>query len=413
MRKHRRLLALICALALVVGMTGVWPAAAATESELRNKLSQLESKEKEIKKSLSEAKEDLSASQQRKNLLDAQIGNVQEQIDLLDSRLSNLNGQVASAQAKIEQKQTAIEEKERSIADTKEKLNQRLRAIMKTGNLTSFQMLLNTQNYTDYLLKSKAIRCIAQKDQGTIDELEEALVAIRSEKSELESQKAALESDKAEINALKANSNAKKKELDTLCAAAQTEVRKMQSTVSGYNTQLSNTQKQIDAANEEIARLIRGTASTGQYNGSMMHWPVPTVRAVSDVFGVRWGTMHRGIDIANGPIPIYGENIVAAADGTVILSNYTSSYGSGWSYGFGYCCVIDHGTDSSGRSVTTLYAHCSAMYARVGQKVVGGKTVIGKAGNTGAAYGPHLHFEVRLDGKSVNPLYTYVSPNVN
>lgn len=137
------------------------------------------------------------------------------------------------------------------------------------------------------------------------------------------------------------------------------------------------------------------------------------MRALSDVFGPRWGKMHRGIDIANGPIPIYGENIVAAADGTVIAANYTSYYGTGWSYGYGYSCIVDHGYDSQGRKITTLYAHCSVMNARVGQKVTGGKTVLGQAGKSGDVTGPHLHFEVRVNGVAVDPLNTYVSPNVN
>ena len=55
-----------------------------------------------------------------------------------------------------------------------------------------------------------------------------------------------------------------------------------------------------------------------------MYWPIPTVRAISSTFGERWGGMHRGLDIANGPIPVYGENIVAAANGTVIGVNSTS-----------------------------------------------------------------------------------------
>ena len=171
--------------------------------------------------------------------------------------------------------------------------------------------------------------------------------------------------------------------------------------------------KKIEEANKAIEELIKSTASVGRYDQNMMFWPVPTVRAISSHYGTRWGGMHRGMDIADGPIPIYGENIVAAADGVVIAANYTSRWGTGWSYGYGYSCIIDHGTDSQGRKIHTLYAHCSNMTARVGQKVTGGQTVIGQAGNTGDVTGPHLHFEVRVDGVRVNPYGTYVMPNVN
>ena len=399
--------------AVLVCAGGSFGAAADTRSDLENRIKQLQQQEASIKGELNEAKSDLSASQQRKNLIDSQISNIQEQIRLLNSQISSVESQISSTQRQITAAETAIAEKEAAIVDTKEKLGQRLRAIMKSGNVTTLQMLMNTQNYTDYLLKSKVLQCVSDKDQTMIDDLEDALQAIQQQKETLEAQKTELTAKKADIESLKATSTGKKRELDTLYAAAQTEVRNLQSTVSGYNAQLKDTQAKIEAANNEITRLINQTASTGRYNSQMMYWPVPTVRAISDTFGPRWGTMHRGIDIANGPIPIYGENIVAAADGVVIAANYTSQYGTGWSYGYGYSCIVDHGLDSQGRRITTLYAHCSVMRARVGQQVVGGQTVLGQAGATGNVTGPHLHFEVRVNGVAVNPLYTYVDPKVN
>lgn len=400
-------------LATVLLCAGSFSAAADQKSDLESKLQELQKQEEQIKGDLAEAKSDLSASESRKGLIDSQIANVEEQLRLLNSQLSGLQSQIAESEKQIAQAEAEIAAKEASIMDTKEKLNQRLRAIMKSGNVTALQMLMNTESYTDYLLKSKAIQCIAAKDQNTIDTLEAALQEIYNQKMELENQRNSLSSQKTQVESVKSTYDSKKKDLDTLYAAAQTEVRNLQGTVSDYNKQLAETKKRIEETNAEITKLINSIASSGTYNNRMMYWPVPTVRAVSDVYGPRWGTMHRGIDIANGPIPIYGENIVAAADGTVIAANYTSRYGTGWSYGYGYSCIIDHGLDSQGRRITTLYAHCSAMNARVGQKVVGGKTVLGQAGSTGDVTGPHLHFEVRVNGVAVNPLNTYVSPNVN
>ena len=146
----------------------------------------------------------------------------------------------------------------------------------------------------------------------------------------------------------------------------------------------------------------------GKYTNGTMFWPVPTVRNISSGFGSRWGTVHRGIDIANGSVPIYGEKIYAAESGTVIYSNYTSTWGGG----YGYYCIVDHGLDSKGRRISTLYAHTSKMYARVGDKVTRGKTVLALAGDTGNVTGPHLHFEVRVNGVAVDPIKNgYVSLN--
>lgn len=394
-RRFHRIFAVLMAVLLLVSGSAVCTTSAATKAELDQKLENLKKQETQLKNQLADAKDDLNASQQRKNLIDSQIANAKQQIELLDT-------QVASVEAQISKAESEIADKKAAIADTREKLGARMRAIAKRGNVSTLQMLLNTENYTDYLLKTKAMKLIAEQDQATIEAYEAEMTKITAEQDALEEKKATLESTRS-------SSTAKKKELDKLYAAAQSEVRNLQSTVSGYNSQIAAKKKEMEATEREITKLIQNTASTGRYNAKMMYWPVPTVRAISSVFGERWGTVHRGIDIANGPVPIYGQNIVAAANGTVIYANSTSNWGGG----FGYYCIVDHGLDSKGRSVTTLYAHCSVMYARVGQKVVGGKTVLAKAGATGNVTGPHLHFEVRLNGLSVNPLYTYVNPKVN
>lgn len=393
--KKRRLAALFAAFVMLIGAGSAFSAGAATQSELEQKLAQLQNKEKELKKDLSKASTELSASQQRKNLLDAQIDNATEQIELLDRQLSQIS-------AKVEQSDKKIAEKEVSIAETKDKLAIRLRTVVKTGNVSTLQMLLSTKNYTEYLFKAKAMQRIAAQDQAMIDELQVSLTELEAEKKELEAEKAQLEKTKSA-------STAKKNELDALCTAAQKEVKNLQSTVSSYNEQLKKNQQEIEQTDRDIERLIRESASTGSYNGGMMFWPVPTVRNYSSKFGERWGKIHKGLDIANGKIPIYGENIVAAASGTVIYVNKTSTWGGG----YGYYVMVDHGKNANGVKITTLYAHCSAVLVSVGQTVVGGKTVLARAGRTGNVTGPHLHFEVRENGKQVDPLGTYVSPRVN
>ena len=140
------------------------------------------------------------------------------------------------------------------------------------------------------------------------------------------------------------------------------------------------------------------TSYNGKYKGGTMEWPVPAVHNISSGFGYRWGTLHKGIDIANGSVPIYGKNIVAAADGKVIYTNT-----SGWGGGYGLFVMVDHGNDSKGRHIVTLYAHMSAVLVKTGDIVAAGATVLGRAGATGNVTGPHLHFEVRVNGTPVDP----------
>lgn len=416
MKPTKRLTALLLTAALLMGVTTYGPApdaSAATQAQLEAQLDSLKDKEKEIKNELSAASSDLSASKRRKDLLDQQIANATQQIGLLEKQLDTTRDSMTKKEKQIKATQQEIKEAEQTVRDVREHLGSRLRNVAKTGNVSFFQRLFNTASYTDYLLKSKVADCFARQDQATMDKLHKELDGLEAKKAKLNQQKKQIAAHEAELERLKKQSDSKKKELNTLHSAVQSEIRKLQSEVSDYNDELKETRKKIEEADKAIEAMIKATASVGRYDAKMMYWPVPTVRAISSHYGPRWGTMHRGLDIANGPIPIYGQNIVAAADGVVIAVNKTSWYGSGWSYGYGYCVIIDHGVDKYGRTIHTMYAHCSAMYAYEGQKVTGGKTVLGRAGNSGDVTGPHLHFEVRVNGDRVNPYPNYVHPNVN
>ncbi len=149
---------------------------------------------------------------------------------------------------------------------------------------------------------------------------------------------------------------------------------------------------EVDALAQQSASLaaaIRqsqanaGSTGTG-VSPSGFIWPCNGV--VVSGFGMRWGRMHEGIDIGCG----YGAPIWAAAAGTVIWS--------GWRGGYGNAVVVDHGN-----GLATLYAHSSTLLVSVGQTVSQGETVA-LIGSTGNSSGPHLHFEVRVNGSAVDPL---------
>ena len=120
-------------------------------------------------------------------------------------------------------------------------------------------------------------------------------------------------------------------------------------------------------------------------------WPAPNNRTITSPYGMRRGGMHRGVDIAGGNA--YGQPVVAAMDGTIEWVGYSND-------GFGYNILINHGG-----GVKTRYAHMingSSSY-RIGSKVGIGRP-IGRIGSTGNSTGPHLHFEVIINGNRVNPM---------
>jgi murein DD-endopeptidase MepM/ murein hydrolase activator NlpD len=114
-------------------------------------------------------------------------------------------------------------------------------------------------------------------------------------------------------------------------------------------------------------------------------WVMPATGKVSSEYGPRWGTQHEGIDIAAGS----GTAVRAATSGVVKKAS--------WYGGYGNAVIIDHG-----QGVQTLYGHNSALNVKPGDRVQAGQ-VISKVGSTGDSTGPHLHFEVQIDGKKVDP----------
>ncbi len=393
-----RVLSCLSALLLVFASGALYvPAAAATISD---QIKQLEKEQADLKKQIASAKSNLADSKKTRDLYNSQIRNVQKQIDLLDKQVEDLDAQIKSKNVTIADLETQVAANEKEAATVRKMLGERLNAIMKRGNFSTLQLLMNTDNYADYLVRAKLMEKVSEHDQKSIEELEKRLAEITDTEKKVQDEKAAVEAKKKEVETLRASSTGKKKELNTLYTAANAAYKQDAAEVEALN-------KELEKTDADIKKLLASLNSSGSYVATSMFWPVPTVRALSSYFGTRWGRAHRGVDIANGSIPIYGQNIVAAADGTVIYANSTSTWGGG----YGYYCMVDHGRDSKGRQVVTLYAHCSVMYARVGQKVVGGQTVLAKAGNTGNVTGPHLHFEVRLNGTAVDPLKGYISVN--
>ncbi len=133
------------------------------------------------------------------------------------------------------------------------------------------------------------------------------------------------------------------------------------------------------------AQRDAGSSGTGQPSAAGLVWPCDGV--VVSGFGMRWGRMHEGIDIGCA----FGAPNRAAAAGTVIHS--------GWLGGYGNLVVIDHGN-----GLSTAYAHATSLLVSVGQAVSQGETV-SLVGSTGNSSGPHLHFEVRVNGSAVDPLF--------
>jgi len=411
MSKSFRVLTVLMAAVLTMSLSvsyAVGPAAvsaADSASDLQKKLDDLQKQSKQIQTQLAADKNDLAKQTDYQKSLDLQIQNTTAQIENLTDQIDLVQGQIDSKNADIAAKEKQIEDKQAAMSDRFEQLKLRLRAIAMSGNLSSLQMLFSSEEYEDYLVKDEVAKRFSENDQKLIDEMNTELTGINADKQQLEDDKSELSGQMDQLASLKADSDSKKSDLDKMSAENTALINKLQNNINAANTELASSSKEMADLSNQITKLLQATKSTGNYTSGTMFWPVPAVHNISSPFGPRWGTIHTGIDIANGSVPVYGQNIVAAADGVVIFVSPNASSG------YGNYVIIDHGKDSQGRDIATLYAHQSRILCKKGDQVVGGQTVIGLVGATGHVTGPHLHFEVRVNGTPVDPVGNgYVSP---
>lgn len=253
-------------------------------------------------------------------------------------------------------------------------------------------MLLNSKSFSDLLERYAVVKQIVKYDSNRLDELRAIAEQIAAIKEELESEKATLVS-------LKADETAEKNTLESKRAESQAIIDSLQSDKSSLEKALADQEAAEAAARAEIKRLAeqqaaaaRSSGSTSvpsKYSGTMI---APASGPVTSPYYMRVHPVtgklrqHTGIDYG-AP---YGSDIVAAASGTVLVAGYNSG-------GYGNYVVINHGG-----GITTLYAHASRLCVSAGQSVSQGQ-VIAKVGSTGMSTGPHLHFEVLVNGAHTNP----------
>ena len=305
---------------------------------------------------------------QQKDEVSARLTEVKKQIYELQPQVDSLNSEVIEAGRKIAETEKAIKDKKEEMANREDDFNARLRVMYKNGSIGFIDVLLNSGSISEFVSNLEMLQKIYKNDMDVLEtlkmeqkELEKIEQEFKTQKSELDSKKAELDSCMAEINALKAELEAQEDKL-------------------------------LEEAEALYSKIQSMTDPDSAYIGGRFVWPAPASYYLTSEFGWRihpiyntW-KYHSGIDIGAA----YGTNVVAAASGTVILSQ---EYG-----GYGECIMIDHGG-----GVTTLYGHMSRRLVSVGQTVSAGQ-LIGKVGDSGVSDGAHLHFEVSENGTLVDPM---------
>jgi murein DD-endopeptidase MepM/ murein hydrolase activator NlpD len=343
---------------------------------------------KSLQERLGATQDKLSHVKAHAGVLTTRISHESAQLDRLTAEVADLRNKEAMVAAELAQKQAELEQAQARLDHLKKRLReavqileQRLVAIYESNEPDLITVLLQSHGFDDLLARTQYMRTLQDQDndivsrvrglrnamQVTVNTVRTARDQIAARKQELEATRLRLRERTEEL------ATARRKQHATL-----TEVRKQQDDLEGDLSEISQKIAEQLAANS-------GALPAGPIRGGsgMFIWPVngPVVSG----FGPRWGSFHEGIDIA---VPT-GTPIRAAASGSVSIAGVTGGYGN-------YTCI------SHGGSLSTCYAHQSQILVSGGQVAQG--QIIGLVGCTGHCFGPHLHFEVRINGQAVDPL---------
>jgi len=351
--------------------------------------------------------DELKNAQQQKNSVDSEINRVIQQkkaasteAKKLESEIKKLDKQNAQESAvyqallneldmleeeiiKIEQ---AVIQAENEYNRQKELFKERLRVMYENSCVSTLETLLKSKNLVEFFERVEYMSLISKKDRQLIE-------ALNAAKLDVEYKKRLKEEVRLEIEEKAKEKEERLEEIKASRSAAEIKLKSTRSKIS----RLEQQEDQLLKRSNELVKIIKDLSKKRNYIGGNMVWPVPSCNEIVSGYGMRIHPiykkykMHTGIDIDGR----YGAAIVAANSGTVILAQ--------WQDGYGYTVIVDHGG-----GIATLYAHCSKILVDVGQEVKAGQT-IAKIGSTGISTGPHLHFEVRKEGKTVDP-ELYVSP---
>lgn len=342
-----------------------------------------------------------AAAQAKKAQAAAQLDTLKANDAELEAAVRALDAGVAIEAANTDAAQQALRAAERSLntaqarlaateakmADLRAKVSEAaVRAYVHPGGDTLLE-IVRSKDLGEASRRQALLAHVVSSDRDIVDQMRAARQDEQMEKENLaEAASVAAERKKAAAEKLAGLEKARNDQVK-LKNALDARIEQVTSEVAALAREEATLSALIRSRQAEASRAPAAAAASNaapaRVGGSGVAWP--TNGSVTSGFGYRWGSLHAGIDIANG----VGTPIRAAKGGTVILA--------GWNGGYGNCIVIDHGGGFS-----TLYGHMTRLRASDGQRVSQGD-LIGDMGSTGNSTGSHLHFETRVNGSPQDP----------
>lgn len=346
-------------------------------TELQEQSNQLTQALDESNNRLQAVQEQLSTNMQELQDLDNQIAQSQEELNTINTDINDLMNQIKENEEKLSKTQAEFD-KIQGLLDA------RIIKMYETPKFEFLQVILASKNVTEMLSTYYAMKELAEYDKQLLD-------TVKKQKEDIETTKKILAEKKKQVVTNKQSQQKKaqvlantKKMRQYYISKLSTEEQELQAKIDEYNGQ-------VNAIEAEI-KLMALNSISADYIGGAMTWPIPGYTTITSEYGMRVHPitgaykLHTGTDIG-APM---GADFVSAAKGVVTKATLNPAYGN--------MVIIDHGG-----GVQTLYAHGSEILVEVGQEVETGTPVL-KVGSTGYSTGPHAHFEIRINGQTVNPM---------
>ena len=270
-----------------------------------------------------------------------------------------------------------------------ERVETRLIDAYETPSVSSVDVMLSTTSFSNLIDELEYVNRIQSENKQVSNELFSARTEMHAIRERTRKTKHDAIVETNAVRARVAEQHSVTQELISAqqqLAAARSSKRESLATVQQSKDEFLAEVESLQAASQALAAKLRASSSSSPSHVSSSGFIWPVNGPITSSYGPRWGRMHEGIDIGVGS----GTPIHAAAAGTVVYC--------GWMGGYGNLVAIDHGG-----GLSTAYAHQSSIAAGCGQSV-GQGDVIGYVGSTGHSFGPHLHFEIRVNGSPVDPL---------
>ncbi|MCL6601834.1 MAG: peptidoglycan DD-metalloendopeptidase family protein [Paenibacillus sp.] len=389
-------------------------------AQIDKQLKQLQKEVQEAKAQQEKADSRNQEAQHYKNKTTLNLQYVLAQITTVKGEMTNISEKITATEESLKTTTLELEAAEERVASRAKLLESRVRLMYTDGGVSYLDVLLSSTSFTDFLDRADSLKSIVDQDQDLLDQHKlDKLTVIDAKKqlegqyaqakqlyTDLESQRSLLKDKEAEKQQLIAYYDKEIHETDDISeeqnvklvqlASARSTLEQQKDKLKAEEAARRAAAAKAEAARKAAARKSSSSRTVTAYVGGdgPLLLPVGSAR-ISSPFGPRThpvtgevGKVHTGVDFAVGQ----GTDIHAADSGTVLVAEW-------WS-GYGYCVIIDHGG-----GMWTLYGHIreGGLKVKAGDSVARGE-VIAESGSTGRSTGPHLHFEVRIDGKTVDPM---------